>query len=96
VPVLGIEPAANVARAALAKGIATTVRFFGLESARQIAQEHGRPDLIVGNNVLAHVPDLNDFVAGIKILSKLSRRANLIPAATRRPLTVTGVSWLMI
>jgi SAM-dependent methyltransferase len=68
VQVLGIEPAANVAEAALAKGIPTTVRFFGLESAADIAREHGRPDLLIGNNVLAHVPDLNDFVAGMKRL----------------------------
>jgi len=68
VPVLGIEPAANVARAAVEKGVPTIVRFFGVESAADIAREHGRPDLIVGNNVLAHVPDLNDFVAGMKHL----------------------------
>jgi SAM-dependent methyltransferase len=68
VPVLGIEPAANVARAAVAKGIPTVVRFFGVEAAADIAREHGRPDLIVGNNVLAHVPDLNDFVAGMQRL----------------------------
>lgn len=68
VPVLGIEPAANVARAAVDKGVPTTVRFFGRESAAAIAREHGRPDLLLGNNVLAHVPDLNDFVAGLKLL----------------------------
>jgi hypothetical protein len=68
VPVLGIEPAANVAQAAIDKGIPTTVRFFGRESAASIASEHGRPDLLLGNNVLAHVPDLNDFVGGMKTL----------------------------
>src|SRR5205823_409184 len=68
VPALGIEPAANVARAAVEKGIPTEVRFFGREAAAAIAQEHGRPDLLLGNNVLAHVPDLNDFVAGMKLL----------------------------
>jgi SAM-dependent methyltransferase len=68
VPVLGIEPAANVAQVAESKGIPSTVRFFGRDSAREIAREHGRPDLLLGNNVLAHVPDLNDFVAGMKIL----------------------------
>ena len=68
VPVLGIEPAANVAKVALDKGVPTTVRFFGRDTANEIAREHGRPDLLLGNNVLAHVPDLNDFVAGIKIL----------------------------
>ena len=68
VPVLGIEPAANVAKVALDKGVPTTVRFFGRDTAVEIAREHGRPDLLLGNNVLAHVPDLNDFVAGMKIL----------------------------
>lgn len=68
VPVLGIEPAANVAKVAVDKGIPTTVRFFGRETAAAIAREHGRPDLLLGNNVLAHVPDLNDFVAGMKTL----------------------------
>lgn len=68
VPVLGIEPAANVAKVALDKGIPTVVRFFGRESAAAIASEHGRPDLLLGNNVLAHVPDLNDFVGGMKLL----------------------------
>lgn len=65
---LGIEPAANVAEAAVAKGIPTLVRFFGLEASRQIAEDFGHPDLLLGNNVLAHVPDLNDFVAGMKFL----------------------------
>ncbi len=68
VPVLGIEPAANVARVAVDKGIPTTVRFFGRKSAAEIAGEYGRPRLLLGNNVLAHVPDLNDFVAGMKQL----------------------------
>ena len=68
VPVLGIEPAANVARVAQEKGIPTVVKFFGQQTAREIAAEHGKPDLLLGNNVLAHVPDLNDFVAGMKIL----------------------------
>jgi SAM-dependent methyltransferase len=67
VPVLGIEPAANVAAVATEKGIPTLVEFFGTETARSCAAER-RADLIVGNNVLAHVPDLNDFVAGMKIL----------------------------
>jgi SAM-dependent methyltransferase len=70
VPSLGIEPAANVAQAAVAKGIATTVKFFGEQSAREIAAEHGQPDLLLGNNVLAHVPDINDFVKGMKVLLK--------------------------
>jgi SAM-dependent methyltransferase len=68
--VLGVEPAANVAEVARQKGIPTTVRFFGQDSARAIAQEAGQADLLLGNNVLAHVPKLNDFVAGMKILLK--------------------------
>lgn len=68
VPVLGIEPAANVAQAAIAKGVPTTVRFFGRATAATIAAEHGRPDVLLGNNVLAHVPDINDFVGGMKVL----------------------------
>lgn len=67
IPVLGIEPAANVAKVALQKGIPTLVEFFGRETARSLAGESSA-DLLLGNNVLAHVPDLNDFVAGMKIL----------------------------
>jgi SAM-dependent methyltransferase len=67
-PVLGIEPAANVAKVAIEKGIPTTVRFLGRDTADEIAREHGKADLLLGNNVLAHVPDLNDFVAGMKRL----------------------------
>jgi hypothetical protein len=68
VPVLGIEPAKNVAKVAVQKGIPTTVRFFGRKAAAEIAEEYGRPTLLLGNNVLAHVPDINDFVEGLKIL----------------------------
>jgi len=68
VPVLGIEPAQNVAEAATAKGIPTRVRFFGESTARELLAEGIRADLVIGNNVLAHVPALNDFVRGIKIL----------------------------
>lgn len=67
VPVLGVEPAANVAEAARQKGIPTLVKFFGQQTARELAAEGKPADLIVGNNVLAHVPALNDFVAGLKI-----------------------------
>jgi SAM-dependent methyltransferase len=70
VPCLGIEPAANVAAAAVEQGIPTTVTFFGEQSAGAIAAEHGQPDLLLGNNVLAHVPDINDFVRGMKRLLK--------------------------
>ncbi len=69
IPVLGIEPAANVAKVALQKGIPTLVEFFGRETARSLAGDSSA-DLLLGNNVLAHVPDLNDFVAGMKILLK--------------------------
>ena len=69
VPVLGIEPAANVAKVALQKGIPTLVEFFGRETARSLVPESAA-ELLIGNNVLAHVPDLNDFVAGMKILLK--------------------------
>jgi SAM-dependent methyltransferase len=67
IPVLGVEPAANVARAAVERGVTTYVAFFGRETARELA-ERERADLIVGNNVLAHVPDLNDFVAGLAVI----------------------------
>jgi hypothetical protein len=68
IPVLGIEPAANVAEAALAKGIPTVVAFFGEAMARRLAAEGTQADLLVGNNVLAQVPDLNDFVQGLRVL----------------------------
>lgn len=70
IPVLGIEPAANVAKAAVEKGVPTLVRFFGVEVARELAAEGRTADLLAGNNVLAQVPDLNDFVEGLKILLK--------------------------
>ena len=70
IPVLGVEPAANVAAVAVKKGVPTLVKFFGRETARQLVAEGKQADLILGNNVLAQVPDLNDFVAGIKILLK--------------------------
>jgi 2-polyprenyl-3-methyl-5-hydroxy-6-metoxy-1,4-benzoquinol methylase len=69
IPVLGIEPAANVAHVAIERGIPTEIRFFGRETAHALTNS-GHADLLVGNNVLAHVPDLNDFVAGLKILLK--------------------------
>jgi hypothetical protein len=67
-PVLGVEPAANVAAVAQGKGIETLVRFFGVALARELVAAGRRARLLLGNNVLAHVPDLNDFVAGLKIL----------------------------
>jgi hypothetical protein len=68
VPVLGIEPAANVAAAAVARGVPTVVRFFGREAAGDLVAQGGQADLVVGNNVLAQIPDLNDCVAGMKVL----------------------------
>ena len=68
--VLGVEPAANVAKAARDKGIATDVAFFGVETARRLAAAGKSADLMTANNVLAHVPDLHDFVAGFKLLLK--------------------------
>ena len=58
------------ARSRVEKGIPTAVRFFGRKTAGELAAEDGQADLLLGNNVLAHVPDLNDFVAGMKILLK--------------------------
>ncbi len=71
-PVLGVEPAANIAKVAMDKGIPTVVKFFGQNTARQLSAENHKADLLLGNNVLAQVPDLNDFVAGMKILLKPS------------------------
>lgn len=70
VPVLGIEPAANVARVAEEKGVPTLVRFFGKALATELASQGRSADLVAANNVLAQVPDLNDFVAGLRILLK--------------------------
>jgi SAM-dependent methyltransferase len=70
VPVLGIEPAVNVAKVAVEKGVPTRVGFFGTQLARQLAAEGRCADLVLGNNVLAQVPDLNDFVEGLRILLK--------------------------
>jgi 2-polyprenyl-3-methyl-5-hydroxy-6-metoxy-1,4-benzoquinol methylase len=70
IPVLGIEPAVNVAETAIAKGIPTRVEFFGEGLAHRLVAEGLQADLIVGNNVLAHVPQLNDFVRGLKLLLK--------------------------
>lgn len=70
IPVLGIEPAVNVAKAAIAKGVPTLVKFFGEELACELLAEGKQADLLIGNNVLAQVPDLNDFVKGMKVLLK--------------------------
>lgn len=70
VPCLGIEPAANVAAAAQQRGVPTRVAFFGVETARQLRAEGYAADLLVANNVLAHVPDLHDFIDGFRALLK--------------------------
>ncbi len=70
IPALGIEPAANVAEVAISKGVPTLVKFFGREMATELAADGKLADLLLGNNVLAQVPDLNSFVAGMKILLK--------------------------
>ncbi len=68
IPALGIEPAANVAKSAEEKGVPTIVEFFGAELARRLVAEGKSANLVLGNNVLAQVPDINSFVEGIKIL----------------------------
>jgi hypothetical protein len=70
IPVLGVEPAVNVAKAAEEKGVSTLVKFFGCQTARQMVADGQAANLIIGNNVLAQVPDLNDFVGGIRIALK--------------------------
>jgi 2-polyprenyl-3-methyl-5-hydroxy-6-metoxy-1,4-benzoquinol methylase len=70
IPVLGVEPAENVAQAAEKRGIRTLAKFFGVRTARELQAGGQQADLIVGNNVLAHVPDLRDFVSGLKLVLK--------------------------
>ena len=70
IPVMGIEPTANTAKVAVDKGIETIVDFFGVELANELSSQHKKADLLLGNNVLAHVPDILDFVSGMKILLK--------------------------
>jgi 2-polyprenyl-3-methyl-5-hydroxy-6-metoxy-1,4-benzoquinol methylase len=70
IPVLGIEPAENVARKAEASGVTTVTSFFNSELAKELKAEKKQADLVICNNVLAHVPNLNDFIAGLKILLK--------------------------
>jgi SAM-dependent methyltransferase len=72
IPVLGIEPSGNVAAVAEAKGIKSLVEFFSVATAQQLVDQGVQADLLLGNNVLAHVPNLNDFVAGMKIILKPS------------------------
>jgi hypothetical protein len=70
VPVLGVEPAANVAEAARGRGIRTEVQFLGPETGADLAQRYGQADLVAGNNVFAHVPDIRGFAAGLRALVK--------------------------
>ena len=69
-PVLGIEPAKNVAKVSQEKGIPTICKYFGTDTARYLAAEEKYADLLIGNNVLAHVPNLNDFIEGMKLILK--------------------------
>jgi SAM-dependent methyltransferase len=75
--VLGVEPAANVAAAAIAAGVDTEISFFGRAYAQGLVERRGHADLIVANNVLAHVPDINDFVAGIAVLLAADGRVTI-------------------
>lgn len=68
VPATGVEPAANVAQVAIDQGLDCIVRFFGVETAKFVIEQRGHADLLALNNVIGHVPDLNDFVAGLKLL----------------------------
>jgi hypothetical protein len=70
IPVLGVEPAGNVAEAARARGIRTEVQFLGPDTGAEIAARYGRADLVAGNNVFAHVPDIKGFAAGLRALVK--------------------------
>ena len=70
VPVLGVEPARNVAEAAMAKGIRSVVKFLGPQTGSAIAAEYGQADLVAANNVFAHVPDIRGFAAGLRALVK--------------------------
>jgi SAM-dependent methyltransferase len=70
IPALGVEPAVNVAKVAEKKGVATLVKFFGCQTAEKMVADGQAADLVIGNNVLAQVPDLNDFVGGIRIVLK--------------------------
>lgn len=70
IPAIGVEPAANVAAVAEKNGVSTVVKFFGVKTAYELLEEYGPVDLLIGNNVLAQVPDLNDFVGGMRIILK--------------------------
>ena len=70
IPCLGIDPAANCAKAARKKGVETCIEFFTTKSAQKLSAQRGQADLVLGNNVFAHVPDVNDFIRGVSILLK--------------------------
>jgi 2-polyprenyl-3-methyl-5-hydroxy-6-metoxy-1,4-benzoquinol methylase len=72
IPVLGVEPATNVAEEAFRKGVPTITKFFGKETSKELIEQNRHADLLIGNNILAQVPDINDFVEGLKILLKPS------------------------
>ena len=74
IPCLGVDPAANVAEAAETRGVPTLVEFFDAALAARLVEEGRRPNLVVANNVLAQVPELNDFVAGIETGARRPRR----------------------
>lgn len=74
IPCLGVEPARNVAEVAIAAGIPTRCEFFGEQAANDIVTDHGQADIILGNNVFAHAPDINDFIGGMAILLKSAGR----------------------
>lgn len=74
---LGIEPAANVAESAIAKNVPTEILFLGEETGAKIAAEHGKADLVVANNVFAHVPDIVDFAKGLRALVKDDGRISI-------------------
>jgi SAM-dependent methyltransferase len=77
IPCLGVEPAKNIAEVALAAGIPTLCEFFGADTANQVVETHGQADLILGNNVFAHAPDINDFISGMATLLKPDGRIAL-------------------
>jgi SAM-dependent methyltransferase len=77
IPCLGVEPAKNIAEVALAAGIPTLCEFFGADTANQVVETHGQADLILGNNVFAHAPDINDFISGMAALLKPDGRIAL-------------------
>lgn len=77
IPALGVEPAVNVAAVAEKNGVPTIVKFFGVKTAHELLEKYGPVDLLIGNNVLAQVPDLNDFVQGMKVILKSTGVINI-------------------